>query len=212
MIDLGNTCLYSVIGLPDPAYAERVMRVLRYCQKMFKFEYTYLFTVIDVGKQDDCMVVQVPPMDFRSWNIFQHRTMPHFFYDFGHQFKVDEDGFPLDASLWNPEFMDYDYIAPPWGDGLTGSGGFCLTTLRFMLAATIDAPWFDGVRNGDEWLCRELRDWMESIGVKFSPQEVAVKFATETTWNDQPSFGFHGRTHCPEKYKLGWQKIEESEK
>lgn len=212
MLNLDNIALWTTIGRPGKEYAARVVRMLEYCLSFARWRDVVIFTVEDLGKLNfPARVIQVPYVEFPAWNILVHRTMPHVLFEYQWVMHVHEDGFPIEPSLWEDKFMEYDYIGAPWGDGFVGSAGFMLVSHR-LLYGLVNAPWFDGVRNGDEWICRDQKKFLENFGVQFAPADVAARFSTETTHHDQPSFGYHGVTHCPHKYKLGWEKIEAFEK
>src|SRR5262245_61590852 len=49
-----------------------------------------------------------------------------------HCLIVQEDGYIIRPHLWNPLWLNFDYIGAPWGDGVVGNGGFSLRSRRLM--------------------------------------------------------------------------------
>lgn len=61
-------------------------------------------------------------------------------------------------------------------------------------------------------LCRILREFMESSGIKFAPLELAARFSLEqpievAPYDLQSSFGFHGRTFDPYRLLLSLDHV-----
>lgn len=118
-----------------------------------------------------------------------------------HVIGVQWDGFITNPSAWTDEFLEYDYIAPPWPltnivnpDWRVGSGGFFLASKRMIkLWPTLCEPhpfpndWSTGA-------CH--RDRFEAAGMKYAPLELAMRFGEEIPLEDQPKvekpFGCHG--------------------
>lgn len=124
---------------------------------------------------------------------------------------VQWDGFITDASSWTDEFLEYDYIAPPWPltnivnpNHRVGSGGFFIASNRMVkLWPTLCEPhpfpndWSTGAVH---------RERFEKAGMKYAPIELAMRFGEEIPLDDQPRvekpFGFHGfRYDDHEKYR-----------
>jgi Protein of unknown function (DUF5672) len=110
------------------------------------------------------------------------------------------DGFVVDASAWQDEFLEYDYIGAVWADQpaalSVGNGGFSLRSQR-LLRAGHDAN-FTEQHPEDVALCRSHRDVMErTYGVRFAPPSLARRFAYENESPRAPTFGFHGPKNLP---------------
>ncbi len=215
MNDFGNITLWATVGRNEPDYLDRTMRVIRYCMAKGGFLDAVLFSVIPLPEKwksfPNVSVIQIPDMNKQQWEIWQSRTMPLLLSVYACHMAIHEDGFPIEWDLWENEFYQYDYIGAVWHDNVVGSGGCALTGEIFM-ENLHNMPWCDGLRNADEWQCRDNRALLESLGVKFATSEVAARYCTETTGNENKSFAFHGRIHCPDKYKQGWEQIETFEK
>lgn len=215
MLNLRSIVLYACVASKDGAYLDRTLRVLRWCESLAHWKEVVLYTALEPGPSSyptGMKVVQIPHFPDLPYGpefqVFQARTLPALLaarramYYLG----VHEDGFPIAPELWSPDFLNFDWVGPAWGDGLVGGSGMCLRSL-LMLHAMLTLPWMPHT-NDDAWVCRDSRQAMIANGAEFAPVDVANRFCTETQVNDQPSFGFHGRLLSPEKYKRGWELIE----
>jgi hypothetical protein len=111
-----------------------------------------------------------------------------------HCLIVQWDGFVIDASCWDPAFLEYDYIGAPWPqfqDGHdVGNGGFSLRSLRLLEAC--QDPRFRTAHPEDVAICRINRILLEKEhGIRFADHATAQSFAFERT-RRSASFGFHG--------------------
>lgn len=191
----------------------RTLRVLRYCQTLFRFDRVVLFAYLPCPTQIafPLEIIQIPKLDPSSWNIFHNKIVPHFIHtDFA--MSVHEDGFPLDATLWDDKFLAYDFIGAPWKDGVVGNAGFCIESRKLMQEKLKLPPATEPILASDVYFCRQHRAQLERRGIKFAPAAFAETFSTELTGKDNPSFGYHGRVAQPKKYVQGWKLIEGSEK
>ena len=111
-----------------------------------------------------------------------------------HVLVVQWDGFVTHPELWQDQFLDYDYIGPPWYKKNhpleVGNGGFSLRTRRLIDALAL-LP-YDGSDPEDVAICVMLRDQLQrEHGIQFASVELARAFGVEYgKW--QPAFGFHG--------------------
>ncbi|HET8869722.1 MAG TPA: DUF5672 family protein [Aquabacterium sp.] len=111
-----------------------------------------------------------------------------------HILIVQWDGFILRPDLWRPEFLQYDYIGPPWyhggHPGMVGNGGFSLRSSK-LLQALQKVPSIPNEPE-DMVICVHLRHQLESQhGIQFAPLPIAQEFGCEYgRWRE--SFGFHG--------------------
>ena len=109
------------------------------------------------------------------------------------------DGYVVDASKWQPSFLDFDYIGARWPqfvDGHdVGNGGFSLRSRRLMEACK--SPDFQPSHPEDVAIGRVNRDWLEELGMRFADSAIADSFSTERKGSLQSSFGFHGVWHVP---------------
>ncbi|QWE10701.1 DUF5672 family protein [Polynucleobacter sp. es-EL-1] len=159
-------------------------------------------------------MVRIPRLDIVGYskfilgNLYQH-------IDTEFCLVVQSDGFVLNASKWNPDFLKYDYIGAPWPMDLkllpgnipldlsrnsVGNGGFSLRSKRLLLESSkidFDALSFPN-KSEDLILCHFLFDQMINAGIKFPMPELAAQFSVEYIsasygQNLDTSFGFHGK-------------------
>lgn len=111
---------------------------------------------------------------------------------------IQWDGFILNPESWTDEFLKYDYIGATWGyhdDRDMGNGGFSLRSVALMDIVRNDIN-IEYLFPEDHHICRTYRPYLESIGIKFAPDEIANLFAVECNGRVDKQFGFHQpRTH-----------------
>lgn len=117
--------------------------------------------------------------------------------DTSHALIVQWDGFVTHPAMWEPGFLAWDYIGPPWyvKDRMhaVGNGGFSLRSRR-LLAATATLP-YDGHSPEDRVICIDCRAQLESAGqIRFAPLDLARRFGVEQGPRVD-AFGFHGIEH-----------------
>lgn len=139
-----------------------------------------------------------------DYSHFMLNVVPHF-VDADALLVIQWDGMPCNAAAWSEDFFAYDYIGAPWheeDDGCAvGNGGFSLRSRRLMQTLAkikphcpLELP--DGDAE-DAVICRYKRFEFDQAGCRFSPVEVARRFAVENI----PSpfhFGFHGVFNFPD--------------
>lgn len=110
------------------------------------------------------------------------------------------DGHILNAARWVPEFLEYDYIGASWpqfDDGRdVGNGGFSLRTKRLMEACR--APRFHAFHPEDLAIARANRTFLEEIGMRFAPRDLADRFSAERRGDVRGTFGYHGAFNMPQ--------------
>lgn len=112
--------------------------------------------------------------------------------------NIQWDSWIADPSMWDDEWMKYDYVGAPWWyeDGKNvGNGGFSLvsTRLKRFLAKNRDRFPCDSSID-DDLLCRQYRVDLEGEGFIWAPEPVAWKFSYEGCNSRIPftkHFGFH---------------------
>jgi hypothetical protein len=125
-------------------------------------------------------------------------------FNTSHVLTIHADGYVLDWSAWDNDWLQYDYIGASWWykDGKNvGNGGFSLRSKKLCdLLAESDLQG-EHYHPEDSAICRIYRPAIETMGIKFAPAEVADRFSIEA-YNVPPpdnryngSFGFHG-THA----------------
>lgn len=172
------------------------IRALDHCRDLAEFAECILFT-------DDRSAADVPGRrtvgietlkSSSDYSRFMLRDLvKHVSTD--HVLVAQWDGFILDASAWDENFLSFDYIGASWPqftDGHdVGNGGFSLRSRR-LLEACCDPVFVHGGAE-DVAICRVNRALLEDgHGICFAPRAVADRFAFERTRAPGPVFGFHG--------------------
>lgn len=118
-----------------------------------------------------------------------------------HILNIQYDGWVLDASRWENDFLKYDYIGAPWpwhSHNRIGNGGFSLRSARLLQFVRDHMDEFPLLNDSleDDLLCRKYRQSLESQGFRWAPEKLARKFSFE---RDDPrkTFGFHGSFNFP---------------
>lgn len=118
-----------------------------------------------------------------------------------HVLVVQWDGYVLDATQWDPGFLDWDYLGAPLRDAAVdravGNGGFSLRSKRLLRA--LQDPEMVLHHPEDICICHTNRDRLErQHDIRIAPLPVAQRFAYERTAPNGPTFGFHGLFNLPQ--------------
>lgn len=118
-----------------------------------------------------------------------------------HVLIVQWDGFVIHPACWSDEFLAWDYLGAPWGDGpqgrLVGNGGFTLRSRR-LLQALRDDDALQLHHPEDTAICHTNAERLEQHwGIRFAPLALAQRFAFENLLPAQPTLGFHGSYNVP---------------
>ncbi len=108
---------------------------------------------------------------------------------------IHHDGYVINPKLWNPDWLNYDYIGAPWPlptdnfsfrdvNGVIQRVGNSvgLRSKRLLeLPKDLNMPWqsFHGFYNEDGYISVNMRHVFEKHGCKFAPLDVAVHFSKE---------------------------------
>lgn len=190
---------------------------LRHTLSICDFAKTVIFTD-QRGPLADTPGAEVLPLgkwrnheDSSVWGMFYSpRWDDH--YEGTHVLSIHYDGFPVNPDAWDDQWLDYDFIGAPWGDGEVGNSGFCLVSRRLLRALTTLGinPTYEDCHPHDVRLSRRshfdkrtYRDELEALGMRWAPFEVARRFSVDCpSTGDTPhdpsivydgQFGFHGR-------------------
>lgn len=117
-----------------------------------------------------------------------------------HALIIQYDGYVINWKAWSDEFLQYDYIGATWWykDNMNvGNGGFSLRSKKLLNHLAADET-ITQLHPEDHHICRTYRHYLESLGFKFAPEEVANRFAIEACYIPADAakyggqFGFHG--------------------
>jgi hypothetical protein len=151
-------------------------------------------------------VIPIPRINFDGYSKFILEELVHY-VETEFCLIVQADGFVLNASRWNPRFLDYDYIGAPWPRNLMlqmppelrgvmgdvdlaldlrrnqiGNGGFSLRSKKLLQETSKIA--FDELsflsKSEDLIIGYYLYDQMLAAGIKFPEPELAAQFSIES--------------------------------
>ncbi len=207
-IQLNNVTIISVACVR----VDRALSAIKYSMKDIKFGACKLITNEDI-KDDQVEIIKIDKLDYNDYNKFIVYELNKY-VDTEFALLVQDDGFVLNANLWDNEFLKYDYIGAPWRLPMddfsyrdsfknivrVGNGGFSLRSKKLMeLPDILNLEWksYFGFYNEDGFICCHNRHLYEENGCKFAPVDVASKFSFEYQieggLNDELTFGFHGK-------------------
>ena len=147
--------------------------------------------------------VKIKPIDFPTYSKVMFKDM-HKYIKTPHYMIVQYDGMPTDATYWDPEYLNYDYIGAVWpwidDDNNVGNGGFSIRSKK--LAKLCADPTLSMTPTGkyygeDVLICRVYVNLLKNKGIKIAPSELAAKFSQEIPGCKEPTYGFHGGLSLP---------------
>ncbi|MFA6321945.1 MAG: DUF5672 family protein [Candidatus Buchananbacteria bacterium] len=201
MKKLNNVTLFGL----DCVDINRLIKAAEICCKNFEFAKIKLLTSIPSKNKS---VVAIKPVESaRAYSEFILKQMNDYI-DTDFALIVQHDGFILNPEAWDDEYLKYDYVgAPLWVETelVVGNGGFSLRSKKLIELLQNDKKIYIEQKpdhkygQNEDWIISVTkRKYLESLGVKFAPVELAHKFSFEKNlaygakWNGQ--FGFHGLT------------------
>ena len=137
-------------------------------------------------------VIELPPgtiKNVQEYDNYVLKELPrHVSSDY--ILNVQWDGYVLNGSAWDDEFLKYDYIGAPWfWNDVVGNSGFSLRSKKFAEELMKDD--YPDAFPQDVNVCQLYRPKLEEKGFKFAPADLARKFSVE----NEPyvgGFGWHG--------------------
>lgn len=188
---------------------KRIQKVLDISAQKIEFGKVKLLTSLPTN---DSRKVKIPPI--KTIEAYSEFCIKKFtdYIDTDFALLIQHDGFILNPHSWTDEFLDYDYIGPPWfaheefwfkeydfperlRDTLVvGNGGFCLRSKKFMDISKdlAEKELLKDFHPEDISLCIWHRKLLENAGIRFAPPEVAKKFGIEgLSFKYDKQFGFH---------------------
>lgn len=171
-------------------------RALRQCTDACDFGDAILFTDAPVasGSFRTVPIAKLASLDdysrFVLKELASHLSTPY-------ALVVQWDGYVVDGTAWNEEFLRFDYIGAPWAwyaDGMTvGNGGFSLRSRKLLEAMAAERFDFVPGTPEDHQVCRvHRRTLVDALGVRFAPETLAAAFSYERSLPTRSTFGFHG--------------------
>lgn len=194
--------------------ANRMISVLELCKRKIDFGAVRLLTHIPVKYEHK---VKIQPLNsLISYSIFM-LTKVYKFIDTPYFLTVQRDGWILNPSSWNDEWLKNDYTAPLYIQyNKCGSGGFSLRKTKMMEEiATTEMPEWDGSDKHAHEIQKTLdyyEDGICSLTERFDKYKIAtLEQAADfgQAGNRDPKyfrefpFGFH-RTFQDIDFKTGY--------
>jgi hypothetical protein len=160
-----------------------------------------------------------------EYNFITLKLVPHVVTE-PYNIIIHSDGFAVNRSAWDEEFLSYDYIGARWNNGMVGNGGFCLRSRKLYDALleldvkyktseysqeVINNPenyvfdtYSDKVIPEDNIICKiHRKELEEKYNIKFAYSDIVDKFSIEhnmsSSWLGK-SLGFHGKHGIAKHY------------
>jgi hypothetical protein len=193
MIELPQVTLCCV----DTRHPGLALEAIARCRQGLRFADALLFTDLQACPPAPQGVRLLPARieSTADYSAFMLKGLAPFI-ETSHMLVVQWDGFVLHPQLWDPSFLQWDYIGPRWHDAPTpalsvGNGGFSLRSRKLLQA--LQDPAIVVEHPEDVCICRTHRERLErDHGIRFAAPEVADRFGFERTVPQGAVFGFHG--------------------
>lgn len=189
MIELPQVTIIAVAGNRQG----ETLTALYKCMRQVKAAKVVMITNVDL-QAEGIEVVNVGGL--KTWQEYNHFIVKELYkyFDTSHCLIVQWDGYILDGSQWDSDFLEYDIIGA-WGlynDARNNlNGGFSIRSYKLQKALAVDKE-IDITSPEDEIICRLYRYYIEKkYQIKFAPEEICNKFSYEMREPVQPTFGFH---------------------
>ena len=184
----------------DCLHLERSKAAADICQREFNFAKVVILSSVP---DPDPRVVYIPKItDGKIYSEFYIKEM-YKYIDTPISITYHHDGFILNPSAWDDQFLKYDYMGAPWdhpgAEGLVGNGGFAVRSRRLLEYVAKNYEKIGGpFEPEDLWTSKYARPYLEKEGMTFAPIELARRFSKEggahgVVWNDE--FAWHGGSY-----------------
>jgi len=132
----------------DCLNVKRAEWVIDHCTKLCDFGSVRFLTSLPTESK---YATQIMPLNsLIAYSIFM-LTKSHEYIDTEHCLVVQRDGFILNTSAWDYNWLTYDYVAPLFVQyDHVGSGGFSLRSKRLMKATAQRIPKWNGTQKNAE--------------------------------------------------------------
>jgi hypothetical protein len=218
MIDLPSVTLAAYDGVGNTT--EEYLRLFDLCSEEMTYGDKVLVTADkNLRSAEGIKIFHIDKTDYIDFNIYLCTKMGQHI-NTSHMLFIQEDGYVLNPSAWQDEFLQYDYIGTPWleddftlnnlchgreEDSVAG-GGFSMRSKKFLDAASV-LPYNREIAqyvNEDYFLCgrQHAKPYMLQQGIKYAPLELAKRFGLgqknlaelfdKGYIKKEELFGFHG--------------------
>jgi len=174
------------------------VRAIQYSIKDIEFKEVLFFTDVHIFVPSGVTTCIIPTINSKEeyCNFLVNKVIDYVKTDY--LLVIQWDGFVLHPESWTDKFLEYDYIGATWGyqdPWRVGNGGFSLRSRALMDIVRNDIN-IDLIFPEDHHICRTYRPYLEYIGIKYAPENVANLFAVECNGKLDKQFVFHQpRTH-----------------
>lgn len=177
------TVTLMCVDCVDP---ERAQKVIDHCMGMVEFGAVKLLTTPEIPHLNSLV----------AYSIFM-LTEAHKHFDTEHVLIVQRDGWILNPEVFNPEWLNLDYIGPLFVQyDKVGSGGFSLRSKRIMEAtAKAIVPW-DGSQEQADFIQKGVGLYEDGF-ISLSPFKNQFKIATP----EQAAMFGHGGNRNPKYFR-----------
>jgi hypothetical protein len=208
----------------DHRMMSRIRRIIEWHRKYFRFNREIVISDIDPEIPGVQFIGLETPSSHVFWSWYSDLCVHRIANMISDPYVLmwQWDGFIINPGMWTDEFLKWDYTGAPltgiwqkaayymqmaypqWRNPfrnpnvkVVGGGGFSLRSRRF-LEASAKMPGIGEMYNTEDlFLCLEMRNEMEALGVRFCPEHVASSFAVTSNLGIPHSmnefFGFHDR-------------------
>lgn len=204
----------------DCVRPEESIKALKYSSRNILFKEAILFTDANI-RYPGIRTINIPTLNtIDAYSNFCLRLADYL--DADYVLIVQNDGFVLNADMWNNSWLNYDFVGAPWPNDQSwidcqqyknyvnriGNGGFSLRSRKF-LELSANFSHCEGFGE-DVFLNCVNYGYMLSNGVKYPSVDIASKFSYENNLNNwqereeldiNKHFGFHGR-NCSNHEKI----------
>jgi hypothetical protein len=198
----------TLVGI-DCCNVPRIQRALDISSAHIEFAAVKLLTSLPSRDPRRVPIPHLPSLE--AYSAFCIRDLINYVQsDFA--LVIQHDGFVLNPTSWEDEFLRYDYLGAPWlvsewavntcgfprsliGRQVVGNGGFSLRSRKYLQvgARLAQENALTKLHPEDDVLCVFDREKVEAAGVSFAPVSVAGRFSIEGRYRPYTAqFGFHG--------------------
>lgn len=188
--------------IADCLNANRAVNVVERCKELCDFGAVKLLTSIPIEYSHR---IKIKPLNsLIAYSIFM-LTKANQYVETEHCLVVQRDGFVLNTSAWDDEWLKLDWISPIFVQyPFVGSGGFSLRSKKLMDNVTANTPEWDWSQKQAEEIQKKQNYYEDGVvclsgrfkQFKFATLEQAARFAQggypDPKYYVQHPFGFHG--------------------
>lgn len=178
----------------DCVNLDRAIFAIENCRKKVNFGNILLLTDIKNNLEYASNIPKIS--DRMEYSIFCLEKLPDYIKT---EFclLIQHDGFIINPDMWNPDWLNYDYIGSPfsYNTDMVGNGGFSLRSKNLLSLCKKIYTETPIPECEDTFVCWTHRNFLELNGMKFSPLHIARKFGSEIEGEIGSQFGFHNKNY-----------------